>query len=133
MIVRKRLCNRFLCGAFLAFVWFGLLLLSLLLYKVSINSWMIVPEMRNKVRSVTAASCYGTARFKLEARVRVTRAYFVTPLEYFSKSCVSVDNCTRISRAIHARVKSPNMLAYVRAWTHVTMHAHSLRNFDRHQ
>ena len=58
---------------------------------------------------------YGTAQFKLEARVRVTRVYFVAPLEYFSKSCVSVDNCTRISRAIHARVTSPNMLAYIRA------------------
>ena len=76
---------------------------------------------------------YGTARFKLEARVQVTRMYFVAPLEYFSKSCVSVENCTRISQAIHARMTSPNMLAYVRAWTHITIHAHSLRNFDRHQ
>ena len=76
---------------------------------------------------------YGTARFKLEARVRVTRVYFVAPLEYFSKSCVSVENCTRILRAIHARMTSPNMLAYVRSWTHVTIHTHSLRNFDRHQ
>ena len=57
---------------------------------------------------------YGTARFKLEARVRVTRVYFVAPLEYFSNSCVSVDNCMRISRAIHARMTSPNMLTYVR-------------------
>ena len=54
---------------------------------------------------------YGTAQFKLEARVRVTRACFVAPLEYFSKSCVSVDNCTRISRAIHARLTSPYMHA----------------------
>ena len=54
---------------------------------------------------------YGTAQFKLEARVRVTRMCFVAPLEYFSKSCVSVDNCTRISRAIHARVTSPYMHA----------------------
>ena len=53
---------------------------------------------------------YGTAQFKLEARMRVTRVCFVAPLEYFSKSCVSVDNCTRISRAIHARVTSPYML-----------------------
>ena len=57
---------------------------------------------------------YGTAQFKLEARVRVTRVCFVAPLEYFSKSCVSVDNCTGISRAIHAPVTSPYMLAYVR-------------------
>ena len=60
---------------------------------------------------------YGTAQFKLEARVQLTRVYFVAPLEYFSKSCVSVDNCTRILRAIHARVTLPNMLAYIRART----------------
>ena len=72
---------------------------------------------------------YGTAQFKLEARVWVTHVYFITPLEYFSKLCVSVDNCTRISRAIHARVMSPNILAYVRACTHVTMHAHSRKEF----
>ena len=71
----------------------------------------------------------GTAQFKLEARVQVTRVYFVAPLEYFSKSSVSVDNCTRISRAIHAHVTSPNMLAYVRACTHVTMLAHSRKEF----
>ena len=56
---------------------------------------------------------YGTAQFKLEARVRVTRVCFIAPLEYFSKSCVSVDNCTGISRAIHAPVTSLYMLAYV--------------------
>ena len=72
---------------------------------------------------------YGTAQFKLEACVWVTRVYFVAPLEYFSKSCVSVDNCTRILRAIHARVMSPSMLAYVRACTHVTMHARSRKEF----
>ena len=55
--------------------------------------------------------------------------YFVAPLEYFSKSCMSVDNCTRVSRAIHARVTSPNMLAYVHASTHVTMHARSRKEF----
>ena len=72
---------------------------------------------------------YGTAQFKLEARVRVTRIYFVAPLKYFSKSCVSVDNCMRISHAIHAHVTLPNMLTYVRACTHVTMHARSRKEF----
>ena len=55
-----------------------------------------------------------TCDIALHARVRVTRVCFVAPLEYFSKSCVSVDNCTGISRAIHAPVTSPYMLAYVR-------------------
>ena len=64
----------------------------------------------NLVMSCTVCT-YGTAQFKLEARVRVTRVCFVARLEYFSKSCVSVDNCTRISRAIHARVTSPYMHA----------------------
>ena len=59
--------------------------------------------------------------------------YFVAPLEYFSKSYVSVDNCMRISHVIHARVMSPYMLAYARACMHVTMYARSRRNFDRHK
>ena len=29
---------------------------------------------------------YGTAQFKFEACVRVTRVYFVAPVEHFSKS-----------------------------------------------
>ena len=66
---------------------------------------------------------YGTAQFKLEVRVQVTCMYFVAPLEFFSKSSVSVDNCTRMSQAMHAHVTLPNMLAYVRACTHVTMFA----------
>ena len=68
---------------------------------------------------------YGTAQFKLETRMQVTRECFIAPLEYFSKSCVPVDNCTRISRAIHARVMSPYMLAYIRACTDVAMHTRS--------
>ena len=72
---------------------------------------------------------YGTAQFELEARVQVTCMYFVAPLEYFSKSCVSVDNCTRILRAIHAHVTSPNMLAYVRACTHITMYGRLHKEF----
>ena len=44
---------------------------------------------------------YSTAQFKLEGHVRVTSVCFVAPLEYFSKLCVSVDNCTIIWRAIH--------------------------------
>ena len=72
---------------------------------------------------------YGTAQFKLEARVWVTRMYFVAPLEYFSKSCVSVDIGTGVSRAIYARVTSPYMLADVRAFVHVTMHARSCKKY----
>ena len=49
---------------------------------------------------------YGTARFKLQARVRVTRVRFTVRYEHFSKSCVSVGNCTGILRAMHARVMS---------------------------
>ena len=63
-----------------------------------------------------------TCDVALHARVRVTRVYFVVPLEYFSKSCVSVDNCTRISRAMHARVMSPYMLAYVGTCMHAHLH-----------
>ena len=63
------------------------------------------------IRTYLVNGAYGTAQFKLEARVRVTRVCFVAPLEYFSKSCVSVDNCTGILRAIHARVTSPYMHA----------------------
>ena len=111
--------------------------ISIMQYKIILTT--IIVSINNDTALciiLTFKNCsvdYGTARFKLEARVRVTRMYFVAPLEYFSKSCVSVDNCTRISQAIHARMTSPNMLAYVHAWTHVTMHAHSLRNFDHHQ
>ena len=58
---------------------------------------------------------YGTAQFKLVC--------FVAPLKYFPKLCMSVDNCTRILHAIHAHVTSPYIFAYIRAYTHVTMHA----------
>ena len=71
---------------------------------------------------------YGTVQFKLEACVRVTRVCFIAPLEYFSTSCVSVDNCMRISCAIHTHVTLPYMLAYVHACTHV-----DIRNFDCHK
>ena len=35
--------------------------------------------------TLTLLKCefYGTARFKLEARERITCVYFVTPIEYF--------------------------------------------------
>ena len=55
--------------------------------------------------------------------MRVTRVYFIAPLEYFSKSCMSVDNFTRILHAINARVMSLYMLVYVRACMHVITHA----------
>ena len=71
---------------------------------------------------------YGTAQFKLEAHVQVTHVLFRSSLEYFSKSCVFVDNCTRILLAIHGRVMSPDMLVYVRACTHL-----HIRNFDCHE
>ena len=74
---------------------------------------------------------YGTAQFKLEACVRVTRVCFVAPLEYFSKSCVSVDNCTGISRAIHAPVTSPYLLECVRTYVHAS--TSTLGNFDRYE
>ena len=61
--------------------------------------------------------------------------YFVAPLEYFSKSCVSVDIFTGILRAIHAHVTSPYMLANVLharmlQCTHVTMHERSHKEFQ---
>ena len=66
---------------------------------------------------------------QLNLNLKDACGYLVATLEYFSKSCVSVDNCTRISQAIHAHVTWPNMLANVRGWTHVTMHACSHKEF----
>ena len=77
---------------------------------------------------------YDTAQFKLEARMWVTRVCFVAPAKYFSKSCMSVGNCTTISHAIHACVMSPYMPAYVRACTHTLQCTHAnVRNFNRHK
>ena len=52
------------------------------------------------------AYVYGTARFKLQACVSVRHVRFAFRYGHFSKSCVSVGNCTGILRAMHARMTS---------------------------
>ena len=44
---------------------------------------------------------YGTAQFKLQARMRVRRMRLAVRYKHFSKLCDSVGNCTGILRAIH--------------------------------
>ena len=47
---------------------------------------------------------YGTARFKIQACVRMRRMHFAICYEHFSKLCISVGNCTGILCAIHDSV-----------------------------
>ena len=47
---------------------------------------------------------YGTARFKIQACVRMRRMHFAICYEHFSKLCISVGNCTGILCAIYDSV-----------------------------
>ena len=60
---------------------------------------------------------YGTAQFKLQARKWTARVHFVVRYMCFSKSCVSVGQCTEIFRPIYARVPSGSVHVY--SCTHV--------------
>ena len=76
---------------------------------------------------------YGTAQFKLQARVFLARVHFAARHEYFSKSCVRVGNCTEMLRAIHALVPFPfctrsKMRAYVHALVPFPFCTHSFRS-----
>ena len=56
---------------------------------------------------------YGTARFKLVARVRVTRVYFIAPLKYFSNSCVSVGGPYFTDRTSYTKIRTgPHFSTY---------------------
>ena len=52
---------------------------------------------------------YSTAQFKLQARKWTARVHFVDRYVCFSKSCVSVGQCTEIFRPIYARMPSACM------------------------
>ena len=81
---------------------------------------------------------YGTAQFKLQARVFLARVFlarvhFAARHEYFSKSCVRVGNCTEMLPAIHTLVPFPfctrsKMRAYVHALVPFPFCTHSFRS-----
>ena len=76
---------------------------------------------------------YGTAQFKLQARVFLARVHFAARHKYFSKSRVRVGNCTEMLRAIHALVPFPfctrsKMRVYVHALVPFPFCTHSFRS-----
>ena len=70
---------------------------------------------------------YGTAQFKLEAWVRVTRVYFVASLRVFFKIVC-------VYRQLHENFTCDTHTCDVIKHAHVRtcMHVH-VRNFDRHE
>ena len=93
------------------------------------NFW----EMITWLQSIYVILIYGTAQFKLQARVFLARVHFAARHEYFSKSCVRVGNCTEMLRAIHALVPFPfctrsKMRTYVHALVPFPFCTHSFRS-----
>ena len=69
-----------------------------LLYKVALQ---LTPSYITLLQPKIAITTYGTAQFKLQARKWTAHVHFVVRYVCFSKSCVSVGQCTEIFRPIY--------------------------------
>ena len=64
------------------------------------ETYLAICHLCKHLRSMESTSVYGTAQFKLQARKWTARVHFVVRYVCFSKSSVSVGQCTEIFRPI---------------------------------